>query len=249
MSCEELHSKTIPELRKIATDMGIQNIPNLKADIIDTIYNASQSTPRRPVSPVPAAVSTNLNSLNVKQLKELAKERGIPGYYKLNRSQLLSALAASSRPVSPVRVVTPPKPVSPVVPAAVSTNLNSFNVKQLKELAKERGIPGYYKLNRSQLLSALAASSRPASPVRVVTPQRPASPVRVVTPPRPVSPVRVVTPPRPASPVRITTPDIIPQIEDRQKYIDDILRDIQVNDTDKYLRTVSAKILRCLGMY
>ena len=173
MSCEELHAKTIAELKKIATDMGINNIPELKADIIDTIYNASQNRPH-----------------------------------------------------------------------TQSQNLDSLNVKQLKELAKQRGVPGYYKLTRPQLLSALAASSRPASPVRVATPPRPASPVRV---PKPASPVQLETPPMLDEEIQ---PEIIKvKVQDREKYIDDILRDIQVNDTDKYLRTVSAKILRCLGMY
>jgi len=237
MSCEELHAKTIAELKKIATDMGINNIPELKADIIDTIYNASQNRPH--------TQSQNLDSLNVKQLKELAKQRGVPGYYKLTRPQLLSALAASSRPASPVRVATPPRPVSPVrQPSPVRPSLDSLNVKQLKELAKQRGVPGYYKLTRPQLLSALAASSRPASPVRVATPPRPASPVRV---PKPASPVQLETPPMLDEEIQ---PEIIKvKVQDREKYIDDILRDIQVNDTDKYLRTVSAKILRCLGMY
>ena len=244
MSCEELHAKTISELRKIATDMGIEDIPELKADIIDAIYNASY-TPPRPASPVRQS-PTSLDSLNVKQLKELAKQRGVPGYYKLNRSQLLSALAASSRPASPVRVATPPRPASPVRQSLPS--LESLNVKQLKELAKQRGVPGYYKLNRSQLLSALAASSRPASPVRVATPPRPASLIKPQTPPIPVSPTKPVTPQ--VLEQEIVEPEVvISQPEDREKYIDDILRDIQVNDTDKYLRTVSAKILRCLGMY
>ena len=312
MSCDELHAKTIAELKKIATDMGIGNIPELKADIIDTIYNASlvhQPSPvrpgfdslnvkqlkelakqrgvpgyykltrpqllsalaasSRPASPVriatpprpasPSPVRPGFDSLNVKQLKELAKQRGVPGYYKLTRPQLLSALAASSRPASPVRIATPPRPASPVrQPSPVRPGFDSLNVKQLRELAKQRGVPGYYKLTRPQLLSALAASSRPASPVRIATPPRPASPVRIATPPRPASPVRQPSPVRPASPVRVETPVLfeeqitqpeISQIQDREKYIDDILRDIQVNDTDKYLRTVSAKILRCLGMY
>lgn len=157
MSCEELHSKTIAELRKMATDMRIEDIPELKADIIDAIYNASHIA--APVQALPS-----LESLNVKQLKELAKQRGVPGYYKLNRSQLLTALAASSRPASPARVAAP-RAISPV-------------------LEQE-----------------------------------------------------------------IVQPEVIAHAEDREKYIDDILRDIQVNDTDKYLRTVSAKILRCLGMY
>ena len=248
MSCDELHAKTIAELKKIATDMGIGNIPELKADIIDTIYNASLVHQPSPVRP-------GFDSLNVKQLKELAKQRGVSGYYKLTRPQLLSALAASSRPASPVRIATPPRPASP---SPVRPGFDSLNVKQLRELAKQRGVPGYYKLTRPQLLSALAASSRPASPVRIATPPRPASPVRIATPPRPASPVRQPSPVRPASPVRVETPVLfeeqitqpeISQIQDREKYIDDILRDIQVNDTDKYLRTVSAKILRCLGMY
>jgi hypothetical protein len=44
-------------------------------------------------------------------------------------------------------------------------------------------------------------------------------------------------------------PEITESSERGYKYIDDILKEIQFSDTDKYMKEVNEKIMKCLGIY
>ncbi len=92
-------------------------------------------------------------TLNVKDLKALAKERKIKGYYNLRKAELIELLSST-----PTRM-TPPRgnrnnsrlPLKLSKQNILKTP-TSMNVKQLKALARERGIKGYCKLRKAQLI-------------------------------------------------------------------------------------------------
>ena len=80
-----------------------------------------------------------MNTLNVKQLKALAKKQGIKGYYKLRKAELIEMLSAVSPWSSKV------KKVEQHIPATEYITQTS-TVKQLKALVREQVIKGYYRL-------------------------------------------------------------------------------------------------------
>lgn len=171
----DLSNKTVKELKEIAKQRGVPQLYKLttRAKLLEALGDVVQEIQHaREEEHIPSekeGVADDLSSKNVKQLKELAKERGIVGFYKLKRDELLAALAPVRRPRSPVRHVSPVR-VSPVRHAVVEEqllDLTNKNVKELKELAKERGIKGFHKLRRDELLAALVPPRRGQSPVRV----------------------------------------------------------------------------------
>jgi hypothetical protein len=90
---------------------------------------------------VPAASEpAPLSAMKVTELRALAKERGLTGYSKLTKPQLLERLGGEAKPV--------------VKPAAAA-DLSKLKVTELRALAKERGVTGYSKLTKPQLLERL----------------------------------------------------------------------------------------------
>ena len=74
----------------------------------------------------------NFNKMKVTELKDLAKERGIRGYYSLRKSELIE------------KIKNPP-PLE-------------YSRAQLIQLAKERGLTKFYQLRKAELIQKLRAS-------------------------------------------------------------------------------------------
>ena len=68
-----------------------------------------------------------MNNNTVKQLKAIAKERGIKGYYKLRKSELINALEASRLVEQKSSIFDEPIPNNPT-PVLQPTPLRSSNV-------------------------------------------------------------------------------------------------------------------------
>ena len=64
---------------------------------------------------------------SVKSLREMAKSRGITGYSKMGKSELISLLGVSE--------------------------LHTKSVGELKGMAKSRGLTGYSKMRKNELIS------------------------------------------------------------------------------------------------
>ncbi len=103
--------------------------------------------------------------MNVRDLKALARERKIKGYYNLRKAELIGMLndapvvsrprVASSKQALTPRPVPAPRPINnsrlPFKPSKqnILKSPSSMNVKQLKALARERGIKGYSAVDRN----------------------------------------------------------------------------------------------------
>lgn len=85
-----------------------------------------------------------LSKLKLPELRALAKERGLTGYSKLTKPQLLERLGGEAKPVTVVKPAVKP-----------AGDLSKLKVTELRALAKERGIVGYSKLTKPQLLERL----------------------------------------------------------------------------------------------
>ena len=93
-------------------------------------------------------VENAIENMRVRELKEMAKSKGIKKYYSLGRAELLKAL----EPARPV-----PKP-----------SLSKMSAKQLRVIAKGRGIKKYYRLKKGELLKALKPSVKPVPKSRLI---------------------------------------------------------------------------------
>ena len=89
-----------------------------------------------------------MENIKVKDLKALAKERGIKGYYKMRKAELIQALTPVSDPSQPLNIIDQPipeinipilKPSKPIIPSKVS---------QLKNLASKAAKPVNREINK-----------------------------------------------------------------------------------------------------
>ena len=87
-------------------------------------------------------VEQKLVKLSLVELKELAKEMKIPGYYKMKKEELLKIIEPKEEVKESKEEVKEPKPIK-------------RTLVELKELAKEMKIPGYYKMKKEELLKAI----------------------------------------------------------------------------------------------
>jgi len=94
-------------------------------------------------------VEQKLVKRSLVELKELAKEMKIPGYYKMKKEELLKAIEPKEEVKEPKEEVIEPKE-EVKEPKPIKRSL-----VELKELAKEMKIPGYYKMKKEELLKAI----------------------------------------------------------------------------------------------
>lgn len=238
----EFINKTVKELRELAKEKKIKNYSKmLKADLVKALSDAQPGRTVERVVEVPsvsgrqAYTYDQLVKKSVKDLKEIAKEISVKGYYKLNKDSLVSEILNKQQPErSEIQQVI----VEPVhVQQQHVYNLKSMKVSDLKDLAKSRGVRAYYKLKKDELVRELELLLGEVHVERIEEPVR----EEIFEIPD-VEEVQVVreTP--------VVSEIIIGEVR-REKYIDDILNEIQMPNIDKYLRSTNIKILQCLGMY
>ena len=81
------------------------------------------------------STSTDLNSLSLMALKKMAKGRRIKQYYILPKSKLVELLSLPAIPQTYV--------------------IEKMTIVELREIAKERGLRGFWGLNKEKLTRAL----------------------------------------------------------------------------------------------
>lgn len=244
----DLSLKSVADLKKLAKSSGVKGYTKMKKqELVDILSKTSL-----PVVFEQPSVEKSITDLTVKELKELAKSKGIPKYYQLTKPQLVAALGIVPQPA--ISVVN-------VQEKYTYEQLVSKSVKQLKDIAKESAIKSYYKMNKDDLIKSIMEKSvslfeePPQSVIResVVRPMVQEEVVEV-----PISPENIYQPEQQfeqefPEPVMIIGEPLVPDISETSekgyKYIDDILKEIQFSDTDKYMKDVNAKIMKCLGIY
>ncbi len=119
-----------------------------------------------------------LTDLTVVQLKDLCKERNIKGFAHKSKARLIEMIEAvsetavdgaddgvgdeSSQPRESQLEPEPELAAEPVAEAEDSQeqeqDLNSLTIAQLKQICKERGIKGFARKNKSQLLELIEST-------------------------------------------------------------------------------------------
>lgn len=107
---------------------------------------------------------SSLQEMKVVDLREMAKSRGLKGYSKLKKEELIAELnktrsprAGSPRAVSPRRVGSPSGKIS---------TYKDMSVVQLKAAAKEKGLKGYSKMKRNDLIQLLSGGKVVATNIK-----------------------------------------------------------------------------------
>ena len=92
-----------------------------------------------------------MENMNLKQLKQIAKDYGIKRYSQLNKKELIECIGQMESPGIFIYQKFPYKklnqPINPV--------LKKLNVEHMRTLAKECGIKKYYHMNRNELIYEL----------------------------------------------------------------------------------------------
>ena len=89
-----------------------------------------------------------MENLKVKDLKALAKERGIKGYYKLRKAELIQALTPVGDPSQPQNIMDQPIPEIDIPILEPSKPANLSKVSQLKNLASNAAKPVKREINK-----------------------------------------------------------------------------------------------------
>jgi|SRR5690606_2477570 len=243
----DLSLKSVADLKKLAKTSGVKGYTKMKKqELVDILSRVSL-----PVVFEQPTVEKSILDLSVKELKELAKNKGIPKYYQLTKPQLISALGI---------VVQAPISVANVQEKYTYEQLVSKSVKQLKEIAKESSVKSYYKMNKDDLVKSILekTASLFEEPPQSVLPPIPQPVLQEPVLEVPIAPENIYQPEPEidlgfTEPVMIIGQPLVPEItessERAYKYIDDILKEIQLSDTDKYMKDVNSKIMKCLGIY
>ncbi|XP_065651130.1 serum response factor-binding protein 1-like [Hydra vulgaris] len=113
-----------------------------------------------------------MNNKNVKDLRQIAKERGIKYYYTKPKRELINELSQLTNSQEPTR--TNPAPRQDVyrpdrfVPMSIKMEMSSKKVEDLRQIAKNQGIKYYYSKRKSDLINELSQSTISQEPIRPI---------------------------------------------------------------------------------
>ena len=75
--------------------------------------------------------------------------------------------------------------------------MENFKVKDLKALAKERGIKGYYRMRKAELIEVLTPLGQPSQP------EDPPIPLNIIDQPIPEIDIPILKPSKPENPSKV----------------------------------------------
>ena len=94
-----------------------------------------------------AIASKPLDEMTVKELKQVAKARGLKGYSRMRKAELLASLQGSE--------ASPQPQTTPVPNRITRQSLSALSIRQLQNFAKGKGIKNYWRLRKSDLIEKL----------------------------------------------------------------------------------------------
>ena len=89
-----------------------------------------------------------MENLKIKELKDLAKERGIKGYYRMRKAELIEALTPVGDPPQLQNIMDQPIPEIDIPILEPSKPANTSKVSQLKNLASKAAKPVKREINK-----------------------------------------------------------------------------------------------------
>lgn len=134
------------QLKQLAKDRGLVGYSKLnRNDLLGKLMGTTDTDN--------TIIDESSNYMTVSDLRKQAKTNGFSGYSKMNRQQLLELLESSNSTAS----VESPDIIShdTEVGSVVSSTESYITVKELRKTAKDRGITGYSKMKRQELLDLL----------------------------------------------------------------------------------------------
>jgi len=183
-NCDKFIPKfKLDDLKKIAKDLGLSS-DGAKKVICERIRGmkpghapAKAPSPAKHPTPKPAGVETKqeLNKLTIPLLKALAKTRGIKLKKGDKKADIIQALLKAKPPTpaksptpakepSPAKSPSPAKAPSPEKPAETQKELDKHSVKELKALAKKKGISLSGLKNKAEFIQKIKKASDPTKP-------------------------------------------------------------------------------------
>src|SRR6218665_1473870 len=100
-------------------------------------------------------------SKTIRELREIAKRRCLVGYYKLRKADLITAISKHGGGVMDL-LDTPSNSIFRLKDKNIyilMPSQESKTVRELREIAKQRKMVGYYKLRKADLIRGLLLSA------------------------------------------------------------------------------------------
>src|SRR6218665_3435269 len=94
----------------------------------------------------------------IRELREIAKRRGLVGYYKLRKVDLITAISKHGGGVMDL-LDTPSNSIFRLKDKNIYILMHSQEnktIRELREIAKQRNRVGYYKLRKADLITAIS---------------------------------------------------------------------------------------------
>src|SRR6218665_3433093 len=94
----------------------------------------------------------------IRELREISKRRGLVGYYKLRKADLITAISKHGGGVMDL-LDTPSNSIFRLTDKNIYILMHSQEsktVRELREIAKQRKMVGYYKLRKADLITAIS---------------------------------------------------------------------------------------------
>lgn len=200
--------------------------------------------------------------MNVKELKAYARKNGISGYSRMRKQELIDMLLAKTVDESVQEIQEEPMVRNSIAESMREvSDLSSKTVKELKATARSRGIKGYSRMRKQELLDVLlteavehvvdeavehVAEDIAENVMDIVEAQTEATVDALIDSGVMDASVEDETE------TETDAEDIVvlqPDVTERDVYISDVLKELQVSDTDQFLKGIDRQILVCLGMF
>ena len=137
-------SKTVKELRNIAKEKGMIGYSRLRKIDLVAFVSCEKNMISSRLKEINSVYKMDYSSKTVKELRNIAKEKGMVGYSRLRKADLVAFVSCEKNMIS-----TRLKEINSVY----KMDYSSKTVKELRNIAKEKGMVGYSRLRKAELVA------------------------------------------------------------------------------------------------